>query len=52
MIVASSTGVAVTSHTRWPGGEVHLRQRQSARPDPVSHQLVVDVLAELNELRS
>ena len=50
MIGASSTGVAVTSHTRWPGVEMHLRQRPGARPDPVGHQLVVDLLAERDEL--
>ena len=32
------------------GVEVHLGQRAGARPDPVGHQLVVDLLAELDEL--
>ena len=34
-----------------PGVEVHLGQRPGARPDPVGHQLVVDLLAERGDLR-
>ena len=33
-----------------PGVEVHLGERAGARPDPVGHQLVVDLLAERGEL--
>ncbi len=33
-----------------PGVEVHLGQRPGAGPDPVGHQLVVDLLAERREL--
>ena len=50
MIVASSTGVAVTSQTATAGVEVLLGQRVGARPDLVGHLLVVDLLAEGDDL--
>ena len=50
MMRASSRGVAVTSQTRWPGVEVHLGEGAGALPDAVGHQLVVDLLTELDEL--
>jgi hypothetical protein len=48
MISASSTGVAVTSQTRV---QVHLGEGAGAGPDPVGHQLVVDLLTEGGDLR-
>ena len=50
MIRASSTGRGGDQPDPLAGVEVHLGQRPGAGPDPVGHQLVVDLLAELDDV--
>ena len=49
-MLASSTGVAVTSQTRWPACRCSLGQLPGAFPDPVGHRVVVDLLAERDDV--
>ena len=49
-MLASSTGVAVTSQTRCPAAQMALGEFPRALPDPVGHRVVVDLLAERDDV--